>query len=158
MNTLTRAVILNEVLERLGSARALEAAETHETPEPNKYGCVGVDFTGGKYRARIRFCNALTGQDIRITLLRSESLTEADYAYRAAHVALWGSASWAACDDIMRSLRTVKCTTCNGSGRVPAVVRGLTCNCPDCRGQTECEGCYESPCICLPDDCNCDPE
>ena len=22
----------------------------------------------------------------------------------------------------------------------------------------ECEGCYETPCICSPDDCNCDPE
>lgn len=105
MNALNRAKILNKVLKRLGTNRALEAAETHVTPEPNKFGVVGVDFTGGKFRARIRFCNALTGQDTRITLLRTDSLSEADYAYRAAHVALWGSASWAACDGILNSIR-----------------------------------------------------
>lgn len=104
-NALDRAKILNEVLGKLGTVRALEAAETHVTPEPNKYGVVGVDFTGGKFRARIRFCDALTGQDTRFTLLRTDSLEEADYAYRAAHVALWGSASWAACDDFVHLLR-----------------------------------------------------
>lgn len=108
---LTRAVALNEVLERLGSARALEAAETHVTPEPNKMGyaddgkpVVGVDFTGGKYRARIRYCDALSGEDIRITLIRTDCLDEAIWAYRYAHVILWGSASWAADDDIVDEL------------------------------------------------------
>ena len=103
-NALDRAVILNEVIERLGPRRAQEAAETHVTPEPNKHGCVGVDFTGGKYRARIRFCDALTGQDTRITLIRTDNVADADYAYRAAHVLLWGAASWAADDDLLRLL------------------------------------------------------
>jgi hypothetical protein len=105
---LEQAKILNAVLERLGTARAIEASETHITPEPNKFGVVGVDFTGGKYRARIRFCNALSGQDTRLTLIRTDSLDEAEYAYRAAHVALWGSASWAADDDIVEALKAAR--------------------------------------------------
>ena len=107
-----RARVLNSVLEKLGAARALEAADTHNTPEPSKMGLapdgkpiVGVDYTGGKYRARIRYCDALNGEDTRITLIRTDSLDEADYAYRAAHVALWGSASWAANDDIIGAIR-----------------------------------------------------
>ena len=107
-NETVRAKVLNQVLAKLGTARALEASETHVTPEPNKHGCVGVDFTGGKYRARIRYCDALNSRDVRITLLRSDSLTEADWAYRYAHVALWGSASWAACDDIIDQLREAR--------------------------------------------------
>lgn len=103
-NVLDRAVILNEMIEKLGTARAVEASETHVTPMPNRHGCVGVDFTGGKYRARIRYCDALTGQDTRITLMRSDNVADADYAYRAAHVLLWGSASWAADDDLLRLL------------------------------------------------------
>lgn len=102
---LDRAIILNEVIAKIGLRRALEAAEPNVTPEPNKWGVVGVDYTGGKFRARIRFCDASTGQDVRITLMRTDSLEDADYAYRAAHVALWGSASWAACDDFVHLLR-----------------------------------------------------
>jgi len=105
LDALDRAKVLNEVIARLGHARAAEASETHVTPEPNKWGCVGVDYTGGKYRARIRYCDALNGQDVRVTLIRTNDLAEADYAYRAAHVLLWGSASWAACDDIADALR-----------------------------------------------------
>lgn len=107
-----RAKVLNEVLGRLGTARALEAAEAAKTPEPNKFGfsadgkpVIGVDFTGGKYRARIRYCDALSGRDVRVTLLRTSCLGEAVWAYRYAHVALWGSASWAADDDIIEHLR-----------------------------------------------------
>ena len=107
-NTLDRAVVLNKVLERLGSARALEAAETHVTPEPNKFGCVGVDYTGNKFRARIRYCDALSGEDVRITLIRTDSLEEADWAYRYAHVVLWGSASWASSDDIIEQIWLAK--------------------------------------------------
>jgi hypothetical protein len=103
-----RATVLNKVIARLGTARALEAAETHVTPEPNKFGCVGVDFTGGKFRARIRYCSALDGSDVRVTLIRTDSLEEADWAYRYAHVALWGSASWAANDDIIEQVRLAR--------------------------------------------------
>lgn len=105
MNQLDKAIILNEVLARLGTARALEASETHAMPEPNKFGVVGVDFTNGKFRARIRYCDALSGQDVRLTLLRTNDLDSAAYAYRVAHVALWGAASWTADDSIMEALR-----------------------------------------------------
>jgi hypothetical protein len=113
-NSLDRAATLNTVLAKLGTARALEAAITHTTPEPNKMGLapdglpiVGVDATGGKYRARIRYCDALSGQDVRVTLIRTDSLNEAIWAYRCAHVALWGNASWAANDDIVAELAGV---------------------------------------------------
>jgi hypothetical protein len=113
-NSLDRAATLNTVLAKLGTARALEAATTHTTPEPSKMGLasdglpiVGVDFTGGKYRARIRYCDALSGDDVRVTLTRTDSLDEAVWAYRYAHVLLWGNASWAADDDIMAWLPQV---------------------------------------------------
>ncbi len=114
-NELTRAVILNDVLARLGFARAAEAAETHVTPEPNKMGyaddgkpIVGVDTHHGKYRARIRYCVALSGADIRVTLIRTDCLEEAVWAYRYAHVALWGSASWASDDDILADVQLAR--------------------------------------------------
>jgi hypothetical protein len=103
ISKLRRAELLNTVLAKLGARRALEASETHATPIPNPHGLVGVDFTHGKYRARIRFCDALSGEDVRITLVRTDCPDEAQYAYRAAHVALWGSASWA-CDDNLLAL------------------------------------------------------
>ena len=93
-----RAIIANEAIRRLGYARALEAGNPQETPEPNKFGVVGVDLTGGKYRARIRVCNALSGQDTRVTLGRFDSIAKAAWAYKAAHIALWGAMSWAAAD------------------------------------------------------------
>ena len=108
---LIRAKVLNEVLERLGTARAVEAGSPNVTPEPTKMGVddlgrpiVGVDYTGGKYRARIRCCSALFGMDKRVTLIRTDSVEEAAYAYRVAHTAFWGSASWAADDDILDRL------------------------------------------------------
>lgn len=112
---LVRAGLLNIVLDKLGLARAMEANDTHETPEPSQFGLwddglpvVGVDFDGGRYRARIRFCDALSGQDTRITLIRTDSLGEAVWAYRYAHVALWGSASWATCDDILDEIQMIR--------------------------------------------------
>lgn len=114
-NELDQAVVLNKVLVKLGTARAIEASEPHVTPEPSKMGyaddgkpIVGVDFTGGKYRARIRVCDALSGADVRITLIRTDCLSEAVWAYRYAHVALWGSASWAADDDIVEQVRLAR--------------------------------------------------
>ena len=106
LTALNRAKVLNDVLEQLGRNRALEAGSPNVTPEPTKMGVdcegrpiVGVDFTEGKYRARIRVCDALSGADKRITLIRTDCVDEAAYAYRVAHIALWGSASWAANDD-----------------------------------------------------------
>jgi len=114
-NELDRAVTLNKVLAKLGTARAIEASEQYATPEPSKMGyaedgvpIVGVDFTGGKYRARIRACDALSGADVRITLIRTDCLEEAVWAYRYAHVALWGAASWAANDDIVEQIRLAR--------------------------------------------------
>jgi len=114
-NETLRAKVLNEVLGRLGPTRALEANDTHITPAPSQLGVwdddypvVGVDIHHGKYRARIRYCDALSGQDVRITLIRSEELEDAVWAYRYGHVALWGSASWAACDDIMDHIRQAR--------------------------------------------------
>ncbi len=111
LTTLDRAKVLNYAIAALGTARALEAGTPNVTPEPSKMGCddcgrpiVGVDHTGGKYRARIRVCDALTGADMRITLYRGDCIEEASYAYRAAHVALWGSASWASDDDLLDRL------------------------------------------------------
>lgn len=108
---LNRAVVLNDVLARLGSARAIEAGSPNVTPEPSKMGCdslgnpiVGVDYTGGKFRARIRVSDALSGADMRITLYRGDCKDTAAYYYRTAHVALWGSASWASDDDILDRL------------------------------------------------------
>lgn len=113
--SLDRAATLNTILAKLGTARALEAADIHETPLPSQFGyapdgkpVVGVDFTGGKYRARIRYCDALSGDDVRITLIRTDSLDEAIWAYRYAHVALWGNASWAADDDITDAIRLAR--------------------------------------------------
>ena len=84
LNDLKRAIVLNKVLEQLGRNRALEAGEPNITPEPTKMGVddlgrpiVGVDFTGGKYRARIRVCSALSGRDTRLTLIRTDSVEEA---------------------------------------------------------------------------------
>lgn len=108
---LNRAVVLNDVLARLGTSRAIEAGTPNVTPEPSKMGrddygnpIVGVDYTGGKFRARIRVSDALSGADMRITLYRGDSVEDASYAYRVAHVALWGSASWASDDDILDRL------------------------------------------------------
>jgi hypothetical protein len=110
-----RAKVLNKVLERLGPARALEAGNPAVPPEPNKMGLaddgkpiIGVDFDGGKYRARIRYCDALSGQDVRITLIRTDCLDEAVWAYRYAHVALWGSASWCGDDDVVELVQSYR--------------------------------------------------
>jgi hypothetical protein len=114
-NETVRAKVLNVVLERLGPARALEAGNPAVTPEPNKMGVaddgkpiVGVDFDGGKYRARIRYCDALSGRDVRITLIRTDCLDEAVWAYRYAHVALWGSASWCGDDDVVELVQSYR--------------------------------------------------
>jgi hypothetical protein len=92
--------ITNRVIRKLGTRRAAEAKRT--PPEgvltngqntPNPTGFDGVDCVGRKYRARIRFCDALSGADVRVTLGTYGSAEEAGYAYCEAHIRLWGVAS-----------------------------------------------------------------
>ena len=100
MNTVEteRLTVAVEVVKRLGKYRAVEAGNPVIPPIENPLGegYTGVDDYNGKtYRARIRVCDALSGQDKRISLGRFEDADFAAYAYRIAHVALYGSYSWA---------------------------------------------------------------
>ena len=85
-----------DVIRRLGAARAVDGTHPTVPPIPNKTGYEGVDLPAGsrKYRARSRFCDALSGNDCRILLGRFEDAEDAGYAYKCAHVALWGSLSY----------------------------------------------------------------
>jgi hypothetical protein len=92
--------IANKVIRKLGARRAREAKRTPEQGvltngqnTANPTGFDGVDAIGRKYRARVRFCDALSGADVRITLGTYDSAEEAGYAYCQAHIQLWGSAS-----------------------------------------------------------------
>ncbi len=86
--------VAQNVIARLGIRRAKDGNRPTKPPIPNKTGFDGVDFSGGKYRARIRFCDALSGKDTRITLGRFSNPETAGYAYRVAHIHLWGSLSY----------------------------------------------------------------
>ncbi|MFA5344811.1 MAG: hypothetical protein WC315_00855 [Candidatus Omnitrophota bacterium] len=92
-----RYAIANAAIAKLGARRAMEASRPVYPPIPNPTGFDGVDLLPGRYpryRARIRFCDALSGQDTRITLgTRFDSAEQAGYAYAAAHVKLWGAVS-----------------------------------------------------------------
>jgi hypothetical protein len=93
-----RYAIANAAIAKLGARRALEASRPVYPPTPNPTGFDGVDKLPtrryDRYRARIRFCNALDGCDTRITLgTKFDSAEKAGYAYAAAHVKLWGSVS-----------------------------------------------------------------
>ncbi len=89
-----RAEIANIVIAKLGATRAKDGTTPNTPPIANKVGFEGVDYTGGKFRARIRFSNALNGSDVRLTLGRFDNAADAGYAYAAAHVRLWGSLSY----------------------------------------------------------------
>jgi len=84
-----------DVITRLGASRAKDGTHIHCGGHENKTGYAGVDLPAGsrKYRARIRFMDSLSGQDVRITLGRFDYAEDAGYAYKVAHVALWGSLS-----------------------------------------------------------------
>jgi hypothetical protein len=95
---LERLVVAKEVVVRLGRARAVESSKAQASAIPNPLGAeyIGVDdFNGRTYRARIRVCDALSGNDKRVTLGRFGCAEDAAFAYRAGHVALYGSFSWA---------------------------------------------------------------
>lgn len=97
MTALDRATIAREVIAKLGTRRALDGTRPVPTPTENPTGFEGVDAIGkrGKYRARIRYCDALTGGDVRVTLGCSfRSAEEAGFAYATAHIQLWGALSY----------------------------------------------------------------
>jgi len=96
------------VVKRLGKYRALEAGSPNVPPTPNPLGegYTGVDLDGKTFRARIGVAVAADGVQKRITLGRSDCPDEAAYMYRVAHVALYGSYSWAA-ESLSDSERTL---------------------------------------------------
>jgi hypothetical protein len=96
------------VVKRLGKYRALEAGSPNVPPTPNPLGegFTGVDLDGSTFRARIGVAVALDGVQKRITLGRSKNADDAAWMYRVAHVALYGSYSWAA-DSLSDSEKTL---------------------------------------------------
>lgn len=93
-----RLEVAVEVVKRLGKYRALEAGNPQVPPIPNPLGegFTGVDLDGTTFRARIGVAVASEGKQVRITLGRSKDADYAAWMYRVAHVALYGSYSWAA--------------------------------------------------------------
>ena len=93
-----RLAVAVEVVKRLGKYRALEAGNPQVPPIPNPLGegFTGVDLDGTTFRARIGVAVAGEGKQMRITLGRSKDADYAAWMYRVAHVALYGSYSWAA--------------------------------------------------------------
>jgi len=92
--------ISTAVVERLGLRRAREASLYHNPPIENPTGWEGVDQLPtrqdrpSRYRARIRFCDALSGADTRVTLgTKYENAEKAGYAYGVAHIRLYGAVS-----------------------------------------------------------------
>lgn len=98
MNTQERLDLAYATIRRLGKYRAVEYGSVQNGPIPNPLGpgYTGVDLDGTTYRARIGVCNALSGVQKRLTLGRSYDPDCAALMYRMAHVALYGSYSWAA--------------------------------------------------------------
>jgi hypothetical protein len=94
MTKTERYLIASAVITKLGARRALEATRPIYPPIPNPNGFDGVDkLPSGNYRARIRFCNALDGNDTRVTLGSYKTPDKAGLAYALAHIRLWGSVS-----------------------------------------------------------------
>jgi hypothetical protein len=83
------------VIKALGASRAKDGTHIHSGGPENKTGYAGVDLPKGsrKYRARICFMDSLSGAYNRLTLGRFDDAEDAGYAYKVAHVALWGSLS-----------------------------------------------------------------
>jgi len=103
-----RLAVAVEVVKRLGKYRALEAGNPAVPPIPNPLGegFTGVDLDGTTFRARIGVAVAGEGKQMRITLGRSKDADYAAWMYRVAHVALYGSYSWAA-DTLSDSEKTL---------------------------------------------------
>jgi hypothetical protein len=95
-NRIDRLAMAHEVIQRLGARRAVEASLPIKPPTPSKWGFDGVDKitrNARNFRARIRFCDALSGGDVRVTLGSFPTAETAGRAYAMAHVRLWGSVS-----------------------------------------------------------------
>jgi len=93
MTPLEREQIASKVLAKLGNRRATEASRPCQPPTPNPNGFDGVDKMGRRFRARIRFCDALSGDDTRVTLGTFGNAEQAGFAYATAHIRLWGNHS-----------------------------------------------------------------
>jgi len=101
---LRRLQIANDVIAKIGTSRAKYGTTPPHPPEEPKWGFDGVDrmkrkrrngsTTWGKFRARIRFCESAEGKDCRVTLGMYDNAEEAGFAYREAHIAVWGSLSY----------------------------------------------------------------
>lgn len=114
-----RLLVAVEVIQQLGKYRAVEAGSPNMPPTPNPLGegYTGVDLDGATFRARIGVANALDGTQLRITLGRTRNPDEAAYMYRVAHVALYGSYSWAAeslCDTERTLIELTRKAVLNG--------------------------------------------
>lgn len=95
MTRLDREKLAQDIIKRLGVRRAAMGCRPVPTPTENPTGYDGVDLLpSGLYRARIRQCNASTGQDSRVTLGKFGTAREAGEAYKTAHIELWGSLSY----------------------------------------------------------------
>ncbi len=108
MNELTRLKVANDVIATIGRSRCKYGTKPPHPPETWKWGFEGVDRikrtrkdsdgniiseTWGKYRARIRFCDAASGKDDRKTIGYYKKAEDAGRAYREAHLLYWGALS-----------------------------------------------------------------
>jgi hypothetical protein len=97
MDRIERLQIAGAIIRKLGAKRAAEASQPCKPPIPSKWGFDGVDKVTPNargFRARIRFCDALSGEDTRITLASNYPTAEvAGMAYAMAHTRVWGAAS-----------------------------------------------------------------
>ena len=92
----TRLRIAQQVIAKFGTRRAAQGLQPPHPPENPKHGWDGVDIAdkGGRtYRARIRFCEALTGKDARINQRGFADAADAGYWYMCAHIQAWGALS-----------------------------------------------------------------
>jgi hypothetical protein len=92
----TRRATAYSIIAKLGARRAAQGLQEPHPPENPKYGFEGVDIPrkgGSKYRARIRFCDALSGDDVRIGQCGFDTPEEASEWVGVAHVLVWGALS-----------------------------------------------------------------
>lgn len=92
-----RIEIARDMLVKLGTRAAALGLHPSSPPESPKWGYEGVDKPNkkvAKYRARIRFCDASTGKDIRISSTGYDDPADAGYWYMCAHIRAWGALSY----------------------------------------------------------------